>query len=64
MLFHKKEVTEGARGAMGDELSRAILSPNHRVVGVVINAIDDRLSSASRFVMTGRSIASAHLVRS
>ena len=48
MLFHKKEVTEGARGAMGDDLSRAILSPNHRVVGVVINAIDDRLSSAQQ----------------
>ncbi len=25
-----------------------ILSPNHRVVGVVINAIDDRLSSAEQ----------------
>ena len=33
---------------MGDDLSRAILSPNHRVVGVVINAIDDRLSSAEQ----------------
>src|SRR5271157_899086 len=29
-------------------LSRAILSPNHRVVGVVINAIDDRLASAQQ----------------
>ena len=48
VLFHKREVTEGARGAMGDDLSRAILSPNHRVVGVVINAIDDRLSSAQQ----------------
>ena len=48
VLFHKKEVTEGARGAVGDDLSRAILSPNHRVVGVVINAIDDRLASAQQ----------------
>ena len=48
VLFHKREVTEGARGVIGDDLSRAILSPNHRVVGVVINAIDDRLSSAEQ----------------
>ena len=48
VLFHKKEVTEGARGAIGDELSKAILSPNHRVVGVVINAIDDRLGGAQQ----------------
>ena len=45
-LFHKKEVTLGSRGPLGDELSRAILSPSHRAVGVVINAIDDRLASA------------------
>ncbi len=48
VLFHKREVTEGARGVIGDDLSRAILSQNHRVVGVVINAIDDRLSSAEQ----------------
>lgn len=46
VLFHKKEVTEGARGALGDELSRAVLSPGHRAVGVVLNAIDDRLAGA------------------
>lgn len=48
LLFHKREVTEGARGVVGEELTRAILSPNNRVVGVVINAIDDRLSSAQQ----------------
>lgn len=48
VLFHKKEVTEGARGAIGEDLSKAILSLNLRVVGVVINAIDDRLSSAQQ----------------
>lgn len=47
-LFHKKEVTEGNRGVIGDDLSKAILSANHRVVGVVFNAIDDRLSSAQQ----------------
>lgn len=48
VLFHKKEVTEGSRGAVGDDLSKAVLSPNNRVVGVVINAIDDRLSGAQQ----------------
>jgi hypothetical protein len=48
VLFHKRELTEGARGAVGEELSRAILSPNNRVVGVVVNAVDDRLASAQQ----------------
>jgi len=48
MLFHKKEVTEGARGVVGEDLSKAITNANNRVVGVVINAIDDRLSSAQQ----------------
>ena len=48
VLFHKKEVSEGARGIVGDDLSKAILSANHKIVGVVFNAIDDRLSSAQQ----------------
>ena len=48
ILFHKREVTEGARGIIGDDLTKAILSPNHKIVGVVFNAIDDRLSSAQQ----------------
>jgi hypothetical protein len=48
VLFHKNEVTEGARGAVGNDIGKAILSPNHRVVGVVINAIDDRLAGAQQ----------------
>lgn len=48
VLFHKKEVTDGSRGTVGDDLSKAVLSSNHRVVGVVINAIDDRLASAQQ----------------
>jgi hypothetical protein len=47
-LFHKKEVTEGARGIIGDDLSKAILSTDNKVVGLVLNAIDDRLSSAQQ----------------
>jgi hypothetical protein len=48
VLFHKKEVTEGARGIVGDDLAKAILSTNNKIVGVVFNAIDDRLSSAEQ----------------
>lgn len=48
VLFHKKEVTEGARGILGDDLSKAILASNNKIVGVVFNAIDDRLSSAQQ----------------
>lgn len=47
-LFHKKDATEGARGVIGEDLSKAILEPKCRVVGVVINAIDDRLSNAQQ----------------
>ena len=48
VLFHKKDATEGARGVVGEDLSKAILEPKARIVGVVINAIDDRLSSAQQ----------------
>ncbi len=51
VLFHKKEVSEGARGVVGEDLSRAVLSPNNRVVGVVINAIDDFLSKGDQMPM-------------
>ncbi|HBH50870.1 MAG TPA: BREX-2 system phosphatase PglZ [Planctomycetaceae bacterium] len=48
VLFHKREVTEGSRGVVGEDLSQAILSAEQRVVGVVINAIDDRLATAQQ----------------
>jgi hypothetical protein len=48
IVFHKGEVAEGARGVISDILSKAILSANHRIVGVVLNAVDDRLSNAQQ----------------
>jgi hypothetical protein len=48
ILFHKAEVTEGSRGMLSKEVSDAILETKNRIVGVVINAIDDRLSSAQQ----------------
>jgi hypothetical protein len=50
ILVHKKEITEGSRGGLADDLTKMILSLNHRVVGVVVNAIDDRLSTAQQIV--------------
>ena len=51
VLYHKKGVSEGSRGVVGDDLSRAILSQSNRVVGVVINAIDDFLSRGDQMPM-------------
>ncbi len=48
ILFHKKEVTDGARGVVSYDLSNAILSTTNHIVGHVIKAIDDRLSSAQQ----------------
>ena len=49
-LFHKKDITEGNRGALADEVRKKVLSSNHKLVGVVINAIDDRLSNAQQVI--------------
>jgi hypothetical protein len=48
VLFHKKDITQGSRGGVSDELSGMILSTNQKIVGVVINAIDDRLATAQQ----------------
>ena len=48
VLFHKKDITEGSRGAVSEEVSKALLDGKQNVVGVVINAIDDRLANAQQ----------------
>lgn len=50
ILFHKQQLTEGNRGAISEEVSAKLTSPHHKVVGVVINAIDDRLSNAQQVI--------------
>lgn len=50
MLFHKADLTDGNRGAISAELSAKLTSSQLKVVGVVINAIDDRLSNAQQVV--------------
>lgn len=49
-LFHKQELTDGNRGVISAEVTNAITLPAQRIVGVVINAIDDRLSNAQQVV--------------
>lgn len=50
ILFHKQQLTEGNRGAISAELSAKITATQHKVIGVVINAIDDRLSNAQQVI--------------
>lgn len=48
VLFHKKDMTQGSRGGISEELSDKILASSQKVVGVVINAVDDRLATAQQ----------------
>nr|WP_286178347.1 BREX-2 system phosphatase PglZ [Rhodopirellula sp. JC639] len=50
VLFHKNDLTEGNRGSISESLSKKVLSQVHKVVGVVINAIDDRLANAQQVI--------------
>jgi hypothetical protein len=48
VLFHKAELTEGSRGGLSDLVAQTILTPEKRVVAVVVNAIDDRLAGGQQ----------------
>jgi hypothetical protein len=48
LIFHKGQLTMGARGALDAAVARAIAEPRNRVVAAVINAVDDRLAGASQ----------------
>jgi len=48
VLFHKANLTEGSRGPISVELEKAIIDRQTRVVGLVINAVDDRLNNAQQ----------------
>lgn len=47
-LYHKKDITAGSRGSVSEEVSKAILDEKQTIVGVVINAVDDRLANAQQ----------------
>jgi len=42
-LFHRAELEEDGRQGLRDEVQKSIANPKNRVVGVVINAVDDFL---------------------
>lgn len=44
VLFHKGELTESGATELSRRIHDAIASPDQRVVGVVVNAVDDHLS--------------------
>jgi hypothetical protein len=48
VVFHKAEVTESARGPAAEVVLEAIRSREKKVVGVVLNAVDERLSNAQQ----------------
>lgn len=48
VLYHKRDLTESSRGALAAKVRQSILSQQQKVVGVVINAIDDRLHNAQQ----------------
>lgn len=48
VLFHKATATDGARGALSDDVRLAVLSEKARAVAVVVNAIDDELAGAEQ----------------
>lgn len=47
-LFHKSTLTEGSRGPLTEDVRRQIADARERVLGVVINAVDERLANAQQ----------------
>ena len=50
LLLHKDEVTERLRGPLSEEVAKIIRAEDKVVVGAVINAIDENLSTAHQVV--------------
>ncbi len=50
-LFHKADVDAAGRGFVGSDIEQAITDPEKRVVGVVVNAIDDQLDGADQVAL-------------
>ncbi len=51
LLFHKTDLHGSAEGGIPPEIRTSIASTDHRVVGVVINAIDDHLLKGEQIDM-------------
>ena len=48
MLFHKASLQDGDDAVLANEVRKAISSSHRRVVGVVVNAVDDHLSKGEQ----------------
>ncbi len=48
LLFHKADLQQVGSGALADQVREAIAGHKHRIVGAVINAVDDQLSSGAQ----------------
>jgi hypothetical protein len=48
VLFHKSSLQEGDSAVLGDEVLKAISLSEYRIVGVVVNAVDDHLLKAEQ----------------
>lgn len=49
VLFHKAELDADGKGQVGEAVAKALREPKNRVVGVVLNAVDDQLGGADQF---------------
>ena len=47
-LFHKGDLREAGTAGVAPGVAESIADPNHRVVGVVINAVDDHLAKGDQ----------------
>lgn len=48
VLFHKDSLRNTANQILGDEVRKTVSSTEHRVIGVVVNAIDDNLKQGDQ----------------
>lgn len=49
-LFHKGELTEGTNAGLAEDVRTALSDPDQRVVGIILNAVDDALAKSDQVV--------------
>jgi len=47
-LFHKGQLTEGTSAGLAEDVRTALASPEQRVVGIILNAVDDALDNSDQ----------------
>ena len=62
VLFHKAALTAPSGTGLGDEVRATVADPDQRVVGVVVNAVDDHLARGEQ-VRVGWDVASFRPLR-